>query len=243
MNYFDLIPQELINITLYYIDNYDTFINLYRLTIFKSVIDSPYFWKNLFKFKLGYLIEALPINFNSKNIYYIVSSYNRTSIAFDKYIKLFNFLVNRVNEGIKKYYPNMDIDNITFDKIEEDDSNQRLQPRAIGSTAILDLLLNDAGLNIRFDQKFLDVSLMFDPKIIHHEDYEQGIFAKYYKDGIELSEDCELRMYPWDYGIVIWQVDNFIDLTKEQFQKLLLYAYFQGANIHVWNYDDSFQLA
>jgi hypothetical protein len=159
----------------------------------------------------------------------LASSYNRALIAYDKYIKLFNFLVNRVNEGIKKYYPNMSINNINMDKIEEDDN--------------LDNLLTAAGLNIRFDQKFLDVSLMFDPKIVQREDYEQGIFAKYYKDCEELLGDAELRMYPWDYGIVIWQVDNFIDLTKEQFSKLLLHAYFQGGNIRVWNYDDSIQLA
>jgi hypothetical protein len=31
-------------------------------------------------------------------------------------------------------------------------------------------------------------------------------------------------------------------LTKEQFQKILLYAYFQGVIINIWNFDDSERL-
>ena len=149
------------------------------------------------------------------------SSYIRSLEAYGKYLSLYNFLITQVNKAIRKYYPNMNIDNIDFDKIEADNN--------------VDNLIIEGDYRIFFDQKFLNVSLIFDPEVAKYDDYDVDDFGEFYKTITELSKDTELTIDPFDYGVIMWQVDNLWVISKERFKKLLLYAYYQGGIIRIYH--------
>jgi uncharacterized protein YutD len=85
----------------------------------------------------------------------------------------------------------MSIGNLIIDRIEKDDNQ--------------DALLYAGGFNIRFDQRFLNVLLIFDSGIIKDVDYDEYDLGKYYKNPDESSE-CELRIDPYDYSIITYGI-------------------------------------
>ena len=234
-NYFDLIPSELINIILYYIDDYESFINLYKLPPIKAVIDSPSFWKQLFKNTLGYLLDAIQIDFNNKNIYYMASSYVRSLRAYSKYKITNDFFVEEVNKGIKKYYPDMDIDNKDLDRISRDDNYDNLI---------------EEGFKLMFNAKFLNISLVWsftstndilnsksDPQSEYY-DFELGDY--YHSLNNEFYEKCELIIDFTGYHIIMADINELFELTKDRFEKILFNAYFQGGHITGFTYGGEF---
>ena len=80
--FLDIIPSELVNIIFSYIDELECAINLINISSFNKLFNNTNFWKSLIKEKIGYLIEALDVDFISDNIYNIE--------LYFRYIKIYN---------------------------------------------------------------------------------------------------------------------------------------------------------
>jgi len=106
-SYFDHIPSELFEEVVYYIEDYDTLIDLHdNYSNIKTLIKNNNFWRKLFRNKLSYLLDSININF-SDDVYYLIASYSRAIIALNKLNNLIKYYTNIINVIIKSKYPEM----------------------------------------------------------------------------------------------------------------------------------------
>jgi hypothetical protein len=95
--YFDIIPEELNQIILFKID-INLYDDLYKLSIFKSILDKGYFWNFLLKVStknINYnLIPNYLYNYNDNlfNYMILINAYNKTKKQINYYIEEKEFL-------------------------------------------------------------------------------------------------------------------------------------------------------
>ena len=114
--FLDIIPSELVNIIFSYIDELECAINLVEISSFNKLFNSHNFWKILIREKIGYLIEALDVNFDI-GIYKNIITYYKCIQTYKTII----FLYNKSIEEIKKdkfYYNKFMIGDKNFNHVD-----------------------------------------------------------------------------------------------------------------------------
>ena len=112
--FLDIIPSELLNIIFSYIDQLECAINLVEISSFNKLFNNPNYWKSLIREKIGYLIEALDVNFELGVIYNI--------ITYFKCISIYVIVIKNYDQSIaeikkEKYYNKYIIENMPFNNI------------------------------------------------------------------------------------------------------------------------------
>ena len=230
--YFDLIPKELTNVILSYVDTYESFVNLYKLTnlYINLVLTNKFFWTEYLKDRLDEIYEYIP-EFSNKisvlidnkilKFYYLSSHTFRILKAYKLAINIYNKMLKEVNKEIQKYYPNMTLDNINYDKISEDDNDDNLM---------------DKGSSINLTGKFIsDLSIFYtSEKAMTGELIE---LSDYVAAGMTIRKIILFMTYN-NYSALLLIFDKinsdhvkdiFIpSLTKEEYIGLLMQACFNG---------------
>ena len=224
--YFDLIPKELTEVILNYIDAHEDFVNLYELTnSFESILSNKFFWIQYLKDRLDKFYELSP-EFSSKMLdiktlkFYYLSSHtfrilHAYKLAIDKYGKM----VNEINKGIQEYYPNMTLNNIDHDLIERDTNNDNL----LGEGIVTELPRNTVN----------DLSILYTPG----NPFIKDLITLLNKiaDGIRIQT---IKLYmSYDHYSVIFDMPtknfrfNVFILTEKQYIGFLIQSYFNGAEV------------
>ena len=64
-NYFDILPDELIEKIIYYVEDYDSSINLYdNYSHIKKLMNDTNLWKRIFRDRFDYLVDYMIRDFN-----------------------------------------------------------------------------------------------------------------------------------------------------------------------------------
>ena len=220
--FFDLVPEELLVLILHNINTYKDFINLNEIITFNKIFNNEYFWKKLFNESFGDLIKSVSINFDNLDIYYISSMYIKALNAYIKTINRVKHMIKTVNKDIKKYYPEMNMDNIDIGKIEEDKYE----------------LLIEQTINFDVDGKYIkNESLLFYKTNEVNRNFkkrELGEFLSKYNgiDSIILYEGVAgfsmSVFFDMPIFVGVMRAHLYTPLTKNEFIKILLHVYFNG---------------
>ena len=229
--YFDLIPKELTNVILSYIGNYESFVNLYKLTnlYINLVLTNKSFWVEYLKDRLGEVYGYIP-EFSNKIIkdtklkfYYLSTHAFRilNSYAYEIAIDTYNDMVKRVNEGIKKYYPNMTLDNIDYEKIENDGNHDNLL-RERNALKFTGTVISDLSILYTSDGVIIG-------DLIALSDYIANGSTIYTIKLYMSFQGFSALLKMTDSSLNI-QGSVHIHLTKGQYIGLLIQAHFNGVN-------------
>ena len=228
--YFDLIPRELTNVILNYVDIYDDFVNLYELTnlYINGVLTKKFFWTEYLRDRLDEIYEYVPTfsdeipNHLTLKFYYLSSHTFRILNAYEMAIDTYNKVLREVNRGIKKYYPSMTVDNIDYEKIEDDDNYDNLIREGIS------IELRGKGIN--------NLSILYNSENALIEDLV--VLSKYIAEGMTIDK-IELYMSFQHYSALLKMADSSLNiqgsvhipfLSREEYIGLLIQSYFNGVH-------------
>ena len=214
----DLIPKDLLNEILFYIEDQADFFKLNEFENFKSVLNDKFLWKNLFQFHLGYLNNYININYDNTNIYYIAYNLSKAIKAKIKAIKKLNEMIELTNTYIREYYPNMSVENVDLNLLDKDRNYDKLMEKSL-------------SINIHGDY-LTDLSLILELKNLEHQENITNI-RELINSGDKISLiTLNVSFANYSISVMTSEYSDHFDttLTKDEFIGILFHLQFNANN-------------
>ena len=229
MLFLELLPVEIVELILYYIDNVTTFINLYNTNdnLIKKILESDIFWNNATSLKFGEIYNYsenarinIPKNKNpTVKFYNMINHYVKGIIAHKKAISLFLKLENSYIMIRNKFFAEKDNNEIKNKLVEMKNSNRKKYN-----------LITSEGILININIKYLQDMEIFYELFEHATEVIESL-SKSANDEIS---NTRTFLYTRADGIYIYfqltHKNTHYRLIKNRVISLLFYLYYNNHN-------------